>query len=426
MPLHTRMLIGFVVGIVGGILANMYATDSVWLAPFIEYVSDPVGKIFLRLLFMLVVPLVFSALVLGVSEIGDIRTLGRIGRRTLLWILLVTGIAVTIGYLMVTTFQPGRGLPPEVAQQLQLANAATVGAKLESAANVTGIDLLVRIVPDNPLRSAVQGDLIGVMFFGLLVGIAIVVLRTDGTRSFLGMVQGMYEICILLIDWIIKLAPWAVAALLFTLTARLGYDVLAQLGQFVLVVAGGLAIHMFVVFPLLLKFLGKTSPLAFFRAARPAILTALSTSSSSATLPTTLMVAEENLGIPHYVGRFVCTLGATANMNGTALFEGVTVLFLAQFFGVELAFSQQIMVLFLCVFGSIGAAGVPGGSLPVIAMIMTMFGIPAEGIGIILGVDRLLDALRTTVNVTGDLAGSMVIARFEDPQHAGATAVTES
>ncbi len=426
MPLHTRMLIGFVVGLVGGILANVFAADSAWLATFIHYVSEPVGQIFLRLLFMLVVPLVFSALVLGVSEIGDIRTLGRIGKRTLLWIVLVTGIAVTIGYLMVTTFQPGRGLPPEVAAQMQTENAAIAGAKLESAANVSGIDLLVHIVPDNPLRSAVQGDLIGVMFFALLVGIAIVVLRTDGTRSFLGMVQGLYEISILLIDWIIRLAPWAVAALLFTLTARLGYDVLAQLGRYVLVVSGGLAIHMLVVFPLLLKFLGKTSPRAFFKASRPAILTALSTSSSSATLPTTLMVAEENLGIPHYVGRFVCTLGATANMNGTALFEGVTVLFLAQFFGVELAFSQQIMVLVLCIFGSIGAAGVPGGSLPVIAMIMTMFGIPAEGIGIILGVDRLLDALRTAVNVTGDLAGSMVIARFEDPNHTHAIPATES
>lgn len=413
MPLHTRMLIGFIVGLVGGILAHLFAADSAWLADLIHYVTEPAGKIFLRLLFMLVVPLVFSALVLGVSEIGDIRTLGRIGKRTLLWIILVTGIAVTIGYLMVTTIQPGRGLPPEVAAQMQTENAAIAGAKIKNAEGISGIDLIVNIVPDNPLRSAVQGDLIGVMFFALLVGIAIVVLRTDGTRSFLGMVQGLYEVSILLIDWIIKLAPYAVAALLFTLTARLGYDVLAQLGRYVLVVAGGLAIHMFIVFPLLLWFLGKTSPRAFFRAARPAILTALSTSSSSATLPTTLMVAEERLGIPHYVGRFVCTLGATANMNGTALFEGVTVLFLAQFFGVELAFGQQIMVLLLCTFGSIGAAGVPGGSLPVIAMILTMFGIPAEGIGIILGVDRLLDALRTTINVTGDLAGSVVIARFE-------------
>jgi len=167
------------------------------------------------------------------------------------------------------------------------------------------------------------------------------------------------------------------------------------------------------VFPLLLRFFGKVSPLWFFKRAEPAILTAFSTSSSSASLPTTLKVAEESLHVPRRVGRFVCTLGATANMNGTALYEGVTVLFLAQLFGVDLALSQQVMVLMICILGGIGAAGVPGGSLPVIAMILVMFGIPAEGIGIILGVDRLLDMCRTTVNVTGDLVGSVVIARSE-------------
>jgi Na+/H+-dicarboxylate symporter len=189
--------------------------------------------------------------------------------------------------------------------------------------------------------------------------------------------------------------------------------VLVQLAWFVLTVTLALAIHFFVVFPLLLKFVGRMSPIAFFKRAEPAILTAFSTSSSSATLPTTLQVAEERLGVPRRVGRFVCTLGATANMNGTALFEGVTVLFLAQFFGVDLSLGQQIMILFVCILGGIGAAGVPGGSLPVIASILVMFGIPPEGIGLILGVDRFLDMCRTTVNVTGDLVGSVVVARGE-------------
>jgi DAACS family dicarboxylate/amino acid:cation (Na+ or H+) symporter len=216
-----------------------------------------------------------------------------------------------------------------------------------------------------------------------------------------------------LIDWVIQLAPYAVAALLFTLTAKLGYDVLVQLARFVFTVTLALAIHFFVVFPLLLKFVGRMSPIAFFKRAEPAILTAFSTSSSSATLPTTLQVAEERLGVPRRVGRFVCTLGATANMNGTALFEGITVLFLAQFFGVDLSLIQQITILCICVLGGIGAAGVPGGSLPVIAMILTMFGIPPEGVGLILGVDRFLDMCRTTVNVTGDLVGSVVVSRGE-------------
>ncbi len=415
MSLHIRMLIGFLVGTFGGILAYAFAADAAWLDLAVRYVSQPVGTIFLRLLFMLVVPLVFSALVLGVSDIGDIATLGRLGKRTLLWVVAVTAIAVTIGLTLANLIEPGRGLPPEVGAQLQAEAASRTSGMIERGKELHGIDLLVNIVPDNPVRAAANGDLIGVMFFALLVGIAIVAIRSDNTRRFLGMVRGLYEISLRLIDWIIQLAPYAVAALLFTLTARLGYGVLMQLAQYVLVVVFGLALHVFVVFPLLLRWVGGVRPLDFFRRIEPAMLTAFSTSSSSATLPTTLMVAEENLNVPPYVGRFVCTLGATANMNGTALFEGVTVLFLAQFFGVELSLLQQILILVMCVFGSIGAAGVPGGSLPVIAMILGMFGIPPEGIGIILGVDRFLDMCRTATNVTGDLAGAVVIARFERP-----------
>jgi DAACS family dicarboxylate/amino acid:cation (Na+ or H+) symporter len=416
-PLHTRMLVGFVLGAGLGLLANALFADAAWLDLLVRYVADPVGQVFLRLLFMLVVPLVFSALVLGVVEIGDPRSLGRIGGRTLVYIMSVTAIAVLIGLVCVNLFQPGVGLSPEVGQTLLAQSserAAEIAGKREG---VNGMELLLNIVPRNPVASAANGDLIGVMFFALLVGIAAAVLRSEGTRSFIGTVQGMYDICLVLIGWVIKLAPFAVAALLFSITSKLGLDVLVQLARFVGVVLLALGIHFFVVFPLLVRFAGGMSPLAFFRAAQPAILTAFSTSSSSATLPTTLKVAEENLGVPHRVGRFVCTLGATANMNGTALFEGVTVLFLAQFFGVELSLGQQGLILFVCVLGGIGAAGVPGGSLPVIAMILVMFGIPPEGIGLILGVDRLLDMCRTTVNVTGDLVGAVVVGRGEAADH---------
>jgi DAACS family dicarboxylate/amino acid:cation (Na+ or H+) symporter len=417
MPLHNRMLVGFVLGAGLGLLANALFADAVWLDLLVRYVADPVGQVFLRLLFMLVVPLVFSALVLGVVEIGDPRSLGRIGGKTLVYILVVTAVAVLIGLVCVNLFQPGVGLSPEIGQSLLAQSserAAEIAGKREG---VNGMELLLNIVPRNPVASAANGDLIGVMFFALLVGIAAAVLRSEGTRSFIGTVQGMYDICLVLIGWVIKLAPFAVAALLFSITSKLGLDVLVQLARFVGVVLLALGIHFFVVFPLLVRFAGGMSPLAFFRAAQPAILTAFSTSSSSATLPTTLKVAEENLGVPHRVGRFVCTLGATANMNGTALFEGVTVLFLAQFFGVELSLGQQGLILFVCVLGGIGAAGVPGGSLPVIAMILVMFGIPPEGIGLILGVDRLLDMCRTTVNVTGDLVGAVVVGRGEAPDY---------
>ncbi len=413
MPLHTRMLIGFVAGLSAGLLANLYAADAAWLAALIAYVADPVGQVFLRLLFMLVIPLVFSALVLGVVEIGDPKSLGRIGAKTLLWVLVVTTIAAVIGLVMVNLIKPGLGLPPEVGQTLLAESAERAGDIAKRREDISGIDLLLNIVPRNPFAAAVNGDLIAVMFFSLMFGIAAAVLQTDGTRSFVGAVQGIYDISLKLIGWVIEIAPYAVAALLFGITAKLGFDVLVQLARYVGTVVLALSIHFFIVFPLLLRFFGGMSPLVFFKGAEPAILTAFSTSSSSATLPTTLKVAEENLHVPRRVSRFVCTLGATANMNGTALFEGITVLFLAQFFGVELGLGQQLVVLLMCILGGIGAAGVPGGSLPVIAMILAMFGIPPEGIGLILGVDRFLDMCRTTVNVGGDLVGAVVIARGE-------------
>lgn len=413
MPLHTRMLIGFLVGVAAGLIANTFGHDAGWLDVALTYVTQPIGDLFLRSLFMLVVPLVFSALVLGVVEIGDPAALGRIGLKALAYILIVTGVAVTIGLIVVNLIQPGVGLPQEVVQPL-IAQAAERTADIASKReSVSMLSLLVNIVPRNPVAAAANGDLIGLMFFALLFGIAAAVIQSDGTRSFVASVQGVYEISLKLIGWVIELAPYAVAALLFTITARLGFDVLTQLARYVGTVLLALGLHFFIVFPLLLKFVGKVSPLWFLKRAEPAILTAFSTSSSSASLPTTLKVVEESLNVPRRVGRFVCTLGATANMNGTALFEGVTVLFLAQFFGVDLSLAQQVMVLLVCILGGIGAAGVPGGSLPVIAMILVMFGIPAEGIGIILGVDRLLDMCRTTVNVTGDLVGSVVIARSE-------------
>jgi dicarboxylate/amino acid:cation (Na+ or H+) symporter, DAACS family len=216
-----------------------------------------------------------------------------------------------------------------------------------------------------------------------------------------------------LLGLVILMAPLGVACLLFSLTARLGYEVLRQLGWYVAVVITALALQQFVVYSLSVRWLGDMSPREFFRGVWPAVGTAFSTASSNATLPTALQVAEENLHLPPQVSRFVLSIGSTANQNGTALFEGVTVLFLAQFYGVELTLSQQVVVVFICILGGIGTAGVPAGSIPVIAMILGMVGVPPDGIGIILGVDRLLDMCRTTVNVTGDLAAAVVVSRGE-------------
>jgi DAACS family dicarboxylate/amino acid:cation (Na+ or H+) symporter len=257
--------------------------------------------------------------------------------------------------------------------------------------------------------------MLAVMVCSLLFGIALVSVKSQQTERLTQVIEGVFAVTMKLLDMVIALAPVGVACLLFTATARLGYDVLVTLAGYVLVVITGLLLQQFGVYSLSVRWLGRTSPAHFFRAVRPAMLTAFSTASSNATLPTALMVAEQNLRLPAQVSRFVLTLGSTANQNGTALFEGVTVLFLAQAAGVDLSLSQQLLVVGICILGGIGTAGVPAGSLPVIMMILAMIGVPADGIGIVLGVDRLLDMCRTTVNVTGDLAAAVVISARAQP-----------
>jgi Na+/H+-dicarboxylate symporter len=253
------------------------------------------------------------------------------------------------------------------------------------------------------------------MFFALMMGVGLTLVKTPAARKFQETLQGLYDVTMRLIGIVISLAPYGVAALLFTLTAELGYEILWNLARYVGVAVLAMAIHQFVVYSLAVRYLGGMSPWRFFRGIQEAMLTAFSTASSNASLPTTLRVAEQNLKLPSHVSRFVLTVGATANQNGTALFEGVTALFLAQFYGVDLTFAQQLMVVGVCVLGGIGTAGVPAGSVPVVAMIVGMVGIPPEGIGMILGVDRFLDMCRTTLNVTGDLAAAVVVARGEPP-----------
>lgn len=414
-PLHIKMLIGFVVGIAAGVLAHMYAFEQPWLTTFIEWVTRPAGDIFLRLLFMLVIPLLFSALVLGVAELGDLRKLGRIGWRTLGYTVVVSSLAVLIGVGLVNVIRPGDGIDAATRTEL-LEGAAERAASVTNnaaAAPATGMQLLVNIVPKNIVEAASKNDILGVMFFALMFGIALCVVRTPGAQAFQQTVQGVYDVAMWLIDKVIRLAPYAVACLMFNLTAELGYGVLKQLAAFVGTAVLAMAIHQFVVYSLVLKFGAGVSPLAFFRNIQEAMLTAFSTASSNATLPTSLKVAEERLHLPSQVSRFVLTVGATANQNGTALFEGVAVLFLAQFFGIDLTLAQQFTVVMICILGGIGTAGVPAGSIPVVALILGIVGVPVEGIGLILGVDRFLDMCRTTLNVTGDLVIATAVSKGE-------------
>ena len=273
--------------------------------------------------------------------------------------------------------------------------------------------MLLSIVPDNVVKAAAENTILAVMFFALMLGIGLVLTKSEQANVLKRAIEGLFEVSMTLIGLVIRLAPYAVFCMMFNLAALFGWDLMAKLGAYVGVVVLALALHMFVVYSALLKFVAGWSPVRFFRGVQEAMVMAFSTASSNATLPTALRVADENLGLPRRVSRFVLTVGATANQNGTALFEGVTVLFLAQFFGVELSLAQQATVMFVCILGGIGTAGVPAGSLPVIALICTMVGVPAEGIGLILGVDRFLDMCRTTLNVTGDLMLATVVSAGE-------------
>jgi DAACS family dicarboxylate/amino acid:cation (Na+ or H+) symporter len=411
--LHTRILIGLVLGMAGGTAAHLWAGDASWLGWIVGNVTTPMGKVFLRGMFMMVAPLLFVSLVLGVAGLHDLRALGRMGLRTFACTLVLSGTAVLLGLVLVNTLRPGAALSEE--KRLALIQGASERAASVGTAGgpIGGLELLVQIVPDNPLKAAAGGDYLGLMFFALVFGMGLAVSKSAAAASLKQVLEGLNEVLMILIEYLIRLAPFGVFALLFTLTAEIGVEVLASLARYVGVALLGLALHQFVVYPLFLRFAGGMDPRAFFRAIKSAMITAFSTSSSNATLPTTLRVAEKELRLPAHVGRFVLTIGSTANQNGTALFEGVTVLFLAQLYGVELDLAQQAMVVGICILGGIGTAGVPSGSIPVVAMILARVNVPPEGIGLILGVDRFLDMCRTTLNVTGDLCVAVVVARGE-------------
>ena len=417
LPLHWKMAIGFGAGLLLGIIAHYGAgADAPWVKWLTTWVTQPAATLFLRLIFMLVIPLLFSALVVGVAEMGDVRSLGRIGWRTLAYTVVVSAIAVVLGLVLVNLFKPGAGVDPALAHELLTQGAERAQAIVkDSAEQPRGLDMLMSIVPDNVVAAASSNSsILALMFFALMFGVGLVLSKaTPAIETLKRGIEGLFEVSMTLIGLVIRLAPYAVFCFMFNLAVLFGWELLVRLGAYVGVVVLALAIHMFVVYSLALKFVGGYSPVAFFKGVEEAMLMAFATASSNATLPTSLRVADQQLGLPRPVSRFVLTIGATANQNGTALFEGVTVIFLAQFFGVELGIGQQVMVMLVCILGGIGTAGVPSGSLPVVALICTMVGVPAEGIGMILGVNHFLDMCRTTVNVTGDLGIAAMVSRGE-------------
>ncbi|MGB7203171.1 MAG: dicarboxylate/amino acid:cation symporter [Pyrinomonadaceae bacterium] len=435
LALHTKILIGLVVGIIGGLVANQFWGGShANVAWTIANITQPIGSLFLNLLLLIVVPLVFSSLVVGVAGIGDIRKLGRIGLKSFAYCIIISAISVVIGLGLANTIRPGERISPEIAAQLKekfSSGASTATEAQKKAAESAKADsplmqVVKTVVPVNLFYSLsgvdvenpaspkkVPPNLLHIMFFALIIGIAITLLPAPVSAPFVGVMESLFAITSKIIDIIMKFAPYAVACLIFSNIAIFGIDLLKSLGWFVATVLLGLGLHFFGVYSLSVWLLSKLNPIDFFRRVWTVIVTAFSTSSSNATLPTALRVSEENLGVPKEINSFVLTVGATANQNGTALYEGVTVLFLAQLAGVDLTLSVQFMVVYMAILGGIGTAGVPSGSIPFIIGILAMIGIDPALIAIILGVDRILDMCRTTLNVVGDLTAATFVARSE-------------
>jgi DAACS family dicarboxylate/amino acid:cation (Na+ or H+) symporter len=414
-PLQWQMLIGFLIGLTFGMIAYSTQRDAAWVEFVTTYVTTPIGQIFLRLMFMLVIPLLFSALIVGISEMGEVRSLKRVGLRTLAYTVVVSSIAVAVSLAVVNLLKPGIGVDrAAAAEMLEQSSGRASEIVKSSAEQPSGIDAFVSIIPNNLIEAMGSNSaILSVMFFALFFGIGLLLTDTPNARTLQKGFEGLFDVTMRLILIVIKIAPVAVACFMFNLAALFGWELLIRLSAYVGVVLLALGIQMFLVFPVLLATLGRKNPIAFYREIQEASLMAFSTASSNATLPTSLKVADEQLKLPRRVSRFVLTIGATANQNGTAMFEGVTVLFLAQFFGIELSLGQQLTVMLVCILGGIGTAGVPAGSLPVIALILAMVGIRPEAIALVLGVDRFLDMCRTTLNVVGDLVAAQVISAGE-------------
>ena len=416
MKLHTKILIGLAVGMVAGIATNLtIGSDHPAVEAINYYIAGPVGQIFLRLLFMIVMPLVFASIALGVAGLGDIRKVGRVGGKAVGYFFVTTAMAATLGLIVVNATRPWEQVAPETTAALMERFKSDASSRVEAAETTAkfGPDTFVNIVPRNPIDSAARTDLLGIIFFGLMFGAALTLLAPERARPMIEWLEVLNEVVIKIIGFAMMLAPYGVAGLIFVMTSTFGFDLLYAVASYVVTVLLALLLHVVITLFIIIRVFIGMSPFTFLSRVKAALVTAFSTSSSSATLPTALEVAEKQLGIPRRIAGFVLPIGSTMCMNGTAIFEGITVIFLAEVFGVSLTIPQMAIVMIMSVITAIGAAGVPGGSIPLLVGILTMFGVPGEGIAIVLGIDRILDMSRTTVNVCSDLTATAFVARSE-------------
>ncbi len=427
--LANRILIGLVIGAVAGIATLLLGGVLPDLLPavrkFATLVLDPIGQVFLRMLFFVVIPLVFASLAMGVAQLDRLAQLGPLATRTFVLFFANMAIAAALGLVMMNLVQPGSAMAPEAKVRL-LEEYGGEAQELNTRAtqpDITPMAIVDMFMPRNLFGAFVGndrkmlGDVLPLILFAILVGAAAIRLpatERGQLRSGLALVN---DLMTGIVHFALAIAPFAVPALIYSVIVKIGWDIVIALGVFVAACITMLLLHLFGTMSLWLRLFARRSPLEFWRLIRPVLVTAFSTSSSAATLPTALAAARENLGVKPAVAGFVLPLGTTMNMAGTALYEGCVVLFIAQVFGIELGFAQQVTLLLLAVLSAVAVAAIPGGSLPLIAGLLVAFGIPPEGIGIILGVDRILDMTRTMVNVGSDVVTTVVVDRYTKLDH---------
>ncbi len=391
MKIHTQIFIALILGVSAGILFGEQT----------RYIKI-VGDIFIRLLRMVIVPLVMASMIAGVVSIGNVRKLGRIGLRTIIYYMVTTLLAVAVGLVLVNLTQPGVGVSIEGAQAVDLSDRGTL----------TLGSLITDMVPKNIFQATAQGKMLSIIFFSLLLGVGLSSVGDKG-RPVAAFFEALNVVMLKITDWVMRLAPFGIFALMAVLIGKNGIGIVGSLGKYIFTVIGGLAIHACITIPLLLWIFGRYSPLKFFSNMFSAVGTAFSTASSAATLPITMDCLERNVGVSNKVTSFVLPLGATINMDGTALYEAVAAMFIAQAYGINLGPGQQIIIMLTATLASIGAAAIPGAGLVTMVIVLKAVGLPIEGIGMILAVDRILDMCRTSVNVWGDSCGAAIIARME-------------
>lgn len=393
LKLTTKILIGLAAGIIVGLLlGGVPDIATTYIQPF--------GDLFLNLIKMIIVPLVLSSLVVGASSVGDIKKLGRIGGKTVGFYLVTTAIAVLIGLLLGNLLVPGAGIDIPIDATPEAVEAPSIG------------DTLVGMVPSNAFGAMVESNMLQIIVFALFLGIAITAIGDKG-KPFLSFFDSMAEVMYKVTSFVMAYAPIGVFALIAPIVASQGASVLLPLLKVIIAVYIGCILHAILVYSSAVKLFAKINPLKFFKGVAPPATVAFSTSSSAGTLPVSMKAAQDNLGVSESVASFVLPLGATINMDGTALYQGVCALFVAQVYGLDLSLAQQLTIVLTATLASIGTAGVPGAGLIMLTMVLTSVNLPLEGVALIAGIDRILDMARTSVNVMGDMAASVVVAATE-------------